>query len=101
MEAIKVQYTVRPEFVEENKANIQRVMDRLRAEPIEGIRYASFTLDDGNTFVHLNFFNNLPVLAEFQEMKELKAFLRGLKESEPLVPPKAERMDLVGAGFDF
>ena len=87
MEAIKVQYTVRPEFVEENKANIQRVMDRLRADPIEGIRYASFTLDDGNTFVHLNFFNNLPVLGGISGDEGAEGLPRGAqRERTPGTP---------------
>src|SRR6266446_6980979 len=31
MKAIKVEYTVKPEYVSTNKANIQKVMDELRA----------------------------------------------------------------------
>ena len=31
MRAVKVEYTVKPEYVETNKANIQKVMDELRS----------------------------------------------------------------------
>ena len=101
MEAIKVEYTVRPEFVEENKANIRKVIDQLRAWPIDGLKYAAYTLEDGKTFVHLNVFRGQQALAEFQELEEFKGFVAALKASEPPVPAKAERMDLVGAGFEF
>ena len=101
MEAIKMQYTVRPEFVEQNKANIRRVIDALRRKPIDGIRYASFTLDDGETFVHFNFFESLEVQARFQALKEFRAFRKALRASKPVAPPRAERMDLVASGFDL
>ena len=35
MRAVKVEYTVRPEYVSTNKANIQKVMDELRPWEIQ------------------------------------------------------------------
>ena len=49
MKAVKVTYTVKPEYVDQNKANIRKVMEAIRSNPIPGMRYASFTLDDGRT----------------------------------------------------
>ena len=37
MKAVKVQYTVRTEYVNQNKANIRKVMDKLKSNPIEGL----------------------------------------------------------------
>ena len=54
MKAVKVTYTVQPEYAEQNKNNIQRVMSALRANPIPGMQYSTFILDDGQTFVHIN-----------------------------------------------
>jgi hypothetical protein len=51
MKAVKIRYTVKPEFVAQNKANIQKVMNRLKSDPIPGMFYSSFTLEDGHTFV--------------------------------------------------
>ena len=100
MEAVKVQYTVWPEFVEENKANIRKVMDRLKSEPIEGVHYSSFTLDDGQTFVHINIMKTAEAKAAMVELPEFKAFQAALKASDPVSPPSAEPMELVAAGFE-
>ena len=94
-------YTVRPEFVEQNKANILKVSKALESRPIDGITYASFMLDDGKTFVHLNLFRSLSEQAAFQALKEYKAFTKALRQSQPVTPPTAVRMDLVDAGFEL
>ena len=50
MKIIRVIYTVRPEFVERNKANINRVMEDLRALGNPNTKYASYLDEDGVTF---------------------------------------------------
>jgi len=47
MRAVKVEYTVKPEYVSTNKANIQKVMDELRALGDVGILYSSYVKEDG------------------------------------------------------
>lgn len=46
MKAVKVQYTVKPEYADQNKANIRKVMAALKANPIEGMLYSSYTSGD-------------------------------------------------------
>ena len=53
MKVTRVQYTVRSEFVEENKQNIEAVMRELRALGNNDVRYAVYLHDDGKTFMHL------------------------------------------------
>ncbi len=102
MKAVKVQYTVRPEYVETNKENIRKVMNKLRSNPIEGMNYSSFLLDDGQTFVHINMARDEETLARLQsEVPEFNEFRSALKESQPLSPPKSENLNLVGAGFEI
>ena len=101
MKAAKVQYTVKPEYVEQNKANIQKVMDHLRTNPINGMQYASFTLDDGVTFVHINMANDQETMDKLQDLELFTAFRMALKASGPLSPPKSENLNLVAAGFDL
>lgn len=101
MRAVKVQYKVRPEFSESNKANVGAVMDKLRAEPIEGMKYATFVLDDGQTFIHLNFCKDQETMSKLQELPEFKAFRQALKESSPIEAPKSENLDLVAAGYSI
>ena len=101
MKAVKVQYTVKPEYVEQNKANIARVMDRLKSNPIIGMHYASFLLDDGQTFVHINMATDQDTLDKLQQVEEFNAFRMALKESGPLSPPQSENLNLVAAGFEL
>ncbi len=100
MKAVKVQYTVKEEYVEQNKANIEKVMKRLRENPIEGMLYSSYTLDDGQTFVHINMAKNGETLSMLNEVEEFTNFRMALKASEPLNPPKSENLNLVAAGFE-
>ncbi len=101
MNAVKVEYTVRPEFVDQNKANIRRVMGALRSSPIEGLKYVAFTRDDDQTFVHLNISKDEATLAKFTDMAEFKAFQKALRESEPISPPSPEHLSVVDAGFEI
>jgi len=101
MKAVKVQYTVKPEYVEQNKANIRKVMEVIKANPIVGMQYASFTLDDGQTFVHINMAKDQETMSRLTEVQEFEDFRMALKASEPLSPPKSENLDLVAAGFEI
>ena len=100
MKTIRVHYTVRSEYVEQNKRNIKAVMDTLRAVPIAGIRYITFQLPDGNTFMHLNLAQNEEALAAFRALASFKQFQKELKASQPISPPKAEELLMVGAGYE-
>lgn len=100
MKAVRVRYTVKPEYAEENKANIRKVMEALRADPIEGMRYSTFVLDDGQTFIHFNMATDQATLAKLQDVPEFQAFRQALKASGPVSPPAAENLNLVGAGYD-
>ncbi len=101
MKAVRVQYTVRSEYVETNKANIKKVMDVLKANPIRGMQYASFTLDDGQTFVHINMAEDQETLDKLQEVEEFNDFRSQLKASGPVSPPQSENLNLVAAGFEL
>ena len=101
MKAVKVQYKVKPEYVDQNKANIRKVMKAIRSNPILGMQYASFTLDDGLTFVHINMAKDQETMSKLGEVKEFEEFRMALKASEPVSPPQSENLSLVDAGFDI
>jgi hypothetical protein len=48
-----VRYKVKPDRVEENEALVRAVYDELTRVAPEGLRYATFRLEDGVSFVHL------------------------------------------------
>lgn len=100
MKAVKVEYTVQNDYVEQNKKNILKVMDALRANPINGMLYSSYTdKENPNTFVHINMARDEQIMAKLNDIKEFTDFRMALKASQPLSPPKQTTMDLVGAGF--
>ena len=102
MKAVKVEYTVQHDYVEQNKKNIQKVMDALRASPISGMQYSSYTdKDNPNTFIHINMAKDEHVMAKLNEIQEFTDFRMALKASQPLSPPKQTTLDLVGAGFEI
>jgi len=99
MKIVKVEYQVKPDFVETNKQNILKVMDALKAKNITHFRYSSYYLGEGK-FMHYNVTNgeNFPELNELQEFKD---FLAALKNSQPITPPKPIGMELVGSNMDL
>jgi hypothetical protein len=53
MNRVIVRYKVKPDRAEENKALVRAVYDELGAAEPSGLRYATFVLDDGVSFVHI------------------------------------------------
>jgi len=102
MKAVKVQYTVKAEYVEENKKNIQKVMDMLKTNPIDGMLYSSYTdSENPNTFIHINIAKDEETLSKLSDIKEFTEFRMALKASEPISPPKQTNLELVAAGFEL
>ena len=101
MKAVQVRYKVKPEYVEQNKANIRRVMDRLKESPVEGMSYSSHTLDDGQTFVHINIAKDQETLARLNQIEEFQSFRSSLLASKPIEPPTQTPMNPVGVGFEL
>ncbi|MGI9551312.1 MAG: hypothetical protein ACR2MT_08940 [Aurantibacter sp.] len=102
MKAVRVQYTVRAEYAEQNRKNIQRVMDSLKENPINGMKYSTYTdHDDPNTFIHINMAPDSTTIAKLNDLQEFKDFRQALKESQPVSPPNRMDLELVAAGFEF
>ena len=102
MKAVKVEYTVQPEYAEENKKNIRKLMDALKENPIQGMQYATFTDDENqNTFIHINMSKDAETLARINGLQEFKDFQQALKASGPLSPPKVTKLNVVDYGFEL
>jgi hypothetical protein len=96
--AFVVRYEMRPDTAEENQRLVENVFAELAEKQPEGIRYACFRLDDGQTFVHVGIAdddsNALGETAAFQE------FQRAFGE-RAATKPVASAAQLLGAyGFD-
>ena len=74
MKRVMVRYRVKPEAVAENEALVRAVYEELQQTQPAGMRYATFKLDDGVSFVHINFNddteNVLTGLASFQAFQQ-------------------------------
>lgn len=102
MKAVKVEYTVRPEYVEVNKMNIKKVMDAIKLNPIAGMQYSSYTDNDHpNTFIHINMAKDDETMSKLNDLKEFTEFRMALKASQPLSPPKQTKLNLVASGFNI
>jgi hypothetical protein len=53
MRQVMVRYELEPDRVAENEALVRAVYEELARTAPEGLRYATFRLDDGVGFVHL------------------------------------------------
>jgi hypothetical protein len=100
MNAVKVQYTVKKEYVETNKANIRQVMSDLKAINDPNIKYSAFLLDDGKSFVHFVMRIDKDAQKTLSELPSFQDFQQQLRASEPEVPPQAEDLTLVGLSWD-
>jgi hypothetical protein len=53
MKRVMVRYKVKPDRATENEELVRAVYDELRRTDPAGLRYATFQLEDGVSFVHL------------------------------------------------
>jgi hypothetical protein len=73
MPQVMVRYRVKPERVAENEELVRAVYAELSEKQPAGLRYATFKLPDGVTFVHVSEHdddNPLTKLASFQRFQE-------------------------------
>ena len=92
--AVIVRYQTRPEAAEENQRLVERVYAELARDDPGGLRYATFRLADGVTFVHVSIVegdvNPLPRTAAFAE------FQREIGD-RCVAPPEPAPATLVGS----
>jgi hypothetical protein len=74
-----VRYTTRPERAEENAHLIEAVFESLRRSAPPGLAYASYRLDDGNSFVHVASVAD-PDNHPLRQLAEFNAFTAGVKD---------------------
>ncbi|MFO0568512.1 MAG: hypothetical protein U0263_22815 [Polyangiaceae bacterium] len=95
MKTVMVRYQVKADRVEENERYVRAVFSELEKEGTSGVRYATFKLADGVSFVHLAVIesdsgNPLAALASFRE------FTAKIGERCE-VPPVSGEVEVIGA----
>lgn len=101
MRAVKVEYMVKPEYVSTNTANIQKVMDELRAMGDVGVLYSSYLKEDGCSFVHFSIHRDSEEPNIITTLPAFKAFSTQLKAEGLVTPPVAIKLEMVAKSFDL
>jgi quinol monooxygenase YgiN len=91
-----VRYKVKPEAVAENEKLVRAVYEELRQTQPAGMRYATFQLDDGVSFVHINFSDG----ASLNELASFRAFQEGIAERCDEQPRVSELREIGSYRFD-
>jgi quinol monooxygenase YgiN len=101
MKAVKVQYTVKAEYADTNKRNVRKVMADLQEIANPGIKYSTFLLEDGKTFVHIGMYSDQAALDVVNKLPSFQFFRDQLKTSGPEVPPKGDDLNLVDSSYEI
>lgn len=101
MKIVKVTYTTKAEYVEQNQGNIKTVMSDLQKLSHPGINYNACLGPDGKTFTHTAFFKGDDDQKALNELPSFKTFQEQLRASRLESPPKQELLSLVGSSNDI
>jgi Antibiotic biosynthesis monooxygenase len=85
MRQVMVRYRVKPERVEENEELVRAVYDELRRTEPAGLRYATFKLDDGVSFVHLAVTESESPLSKLRAFHEFQKDIEDRTDERPVV----------------
>ena len=97
MKIVKVTYTTKADFAEQNQINIKNVMTDLQNANHHGINYNACLCADGKTFIHTAFFKSDEDQKSLNELPSFKHFQEQLIASGLEVAPKQEILSLVGS----
>jgi len=101
MKITRVQYTVKDEYVETNKKNIEAVMQALKNMNIKDLKYSTCLMEDGKSFMHLAFAETPEANDQLTNLPEFKFFTSELRAKGIIAPPVTEHPTLVAAGYDI
>jgi hypothetical protein len=101
MKIVRVQYTVRAEYVARNLENITNVAGEVKTLNDPGIKYAAFLLPDGKTFMHFDQFEDERAHETLTGLQSFKKFANELEASVLESDPKLDLLTLVAASYEI
>ena len=101
MKIVKVTYTTKIDFSEQNQNNIKNVMTDLQSLNHQGINYNACLSTDNKTFIHTAFFKSDEDQKILNDLPSFKIFQVQLKASGLEVSPKQELLHLVGSSTNI
>lgn len=96
MKRVMVRYQVKPELVADNERYLREVFAQLAREAPPGVRYATFKLPDGISFVHLASIETDDETNPLLALSAFQAFVQGIRDRCD-VPPATFELEEVGA----
>jgi microcystin degradation protein MlrC len=99
MKITRHRYTVKPEFVAQNRRNLDEFIAALTAASVPGLCYRVFLEEDGQTFFHLVTSPDDPA-AIITGLPSFEKFRSELLASDPVVEPDQISMSLVSTSGD-
>jgi hypothetical protein len=99
MKRVMVRYKVKAGRAAENEGYIKRVFEQLERERPAGLRYATFKLADGVSFVHIASQEAADGSNPLGELSAFKAFAAAVKDRCEDPPVVAELTEVGSYGF--
>ena len=94
-----VSYKLKPNRVAENEGLARAVFEALKQEQPRGLRYATFRLADGVSFVHIVSHEEADGANALTSLPAFKAFAAGVKERCAEPPVRVELTEIGSYGF--
>jgi hypothetical protein len=94
-----IRYRVKADRVAENERYVGAVYEALRRLAPRGLRYATFRLDDGVSFVHLVSYENEDSARVLSSLPAFNAFTAGIKDRCEELPVTTELKEVGSYGF--
>src|SRR5450432_762710 len=101
MKIVRVHYTTTAAFAATNQQNIRNIVRELKALDHPGIKYSTYLLSDGKTFMHFDQFENEEAHQLLTSLSSFKKFDEDLWASKLEVEPVLELISLVASTEDF
>jgi hypothetical protein len=99
MRITRHRYRVKPEYVAQNRQNLDEFIAALTAASVPGLSYRVFLEEDGQTFLHLVTSQDDPS-AVITGLPSFNKFQSELLASDPVVRPDQVGMSLVATSGD-
>jgi hypothetical protein len=94
MKRVMVRYKVKPDRATENEELVRAVYDELQRTAPAGLRYATFLLDDGVSFVHLASIETVDGRSPLSDVKAFRQFQEEIGERCDEAPVATELREI-------
>jgi hypothetical protein len=101
MITVKVTYTVKLEFVETNKQNINKFLNDFKKKNSSEFRYNVYLQEDGRTFLHFSTYKNEGIQKQILNIESFKSFQEERDKSGLNNTHKVEILSYVGSSSDL